>query len=75
MLILFLCELKAFLTPEVYSTVAIDSNQDSKVCCYNRKPNKRVSFTVFTANAHEAPLKQCLEPEPSAPKSAGVREA
>lgn len=32
MLILFLCELKAFLTPELYSTVAIDSNQDSKVC-------------------------------------------
>ena len=31
MLILFLCELRAFLTPEVYSTVAIDSNQDSKV--------------------------------------------
>eukprot|EP00904_Undaria_pinnatifida_P013499 jgi/Undpi1/927/HiC_scaffold_10.g04391.m1 len=31
MLILFLCELRAFLTPEVYSTVAIDSNQDSKL--------------------------------------------
>eukprot|EP00752_Nemacystus_decipiens_P014202 g12631.t1 len=31
MLILFLCELRAFLSPEVYSTVAIDSNQDSKL--------------------------------------------
>ncbi|CAM9927755.1 unnamed protein product [Pylaiella littoralis] len=31
MFILFLCELRAFLTPEVYSTVAIDSNQDSKL--------------------------------------------
>ncbi|CAM9412427.1 unnamed protein product [Ectocarpus sp. 6 AP-2014] len=31
MLILFLCELRAFLTPEVYTTVAIDSNQDSKL--------------------------------------------
>ncbi|CAN0274678.1 unnamed protein product, partial [Ectocarpus sp. 8 AP-2014] len=31
MFILFLCELRAFLTPEVYTTVAIDSNQDSKL--------------------------------------------
>lgn len=31
MFILFLCELRAFITPEIYSTVAIDSNQDSKV--------------------------------------------
>ena len=34
MFILFLCELRAFITPEVYSTVAIDSNQDSKVLLF-----------------------------------------
>ncbi|CAM9175601.1 unnamed protein product, partial [Choristocarpus tenellus] len=31
MLVLFLCELRAFLTPEMYSTVSIDTNTDSRL--------------------------------------------
>ncbi|CAN0056154.1 unnamed protein product, partial [Discosporangium mesarthrocarpum] len=31
MVLLFLCELKAFLTPEMYSTVSIDTNKDSRL--------------------------------------------
>ncbi|CAM9771017.1 unnamed protein product, partial [Phaeothamnion confervicola] len=37
MLLLFLCELWAFLSPEVYSTVMIDSNKDTKL---------RINFNV-----------------------------
>jgi len=31
MLILFICELQAFLRPEIYSTVMLDTNRDSKL--------------------------------------------